>query len=195
MVDYCFKERPKGLDFSLRVKKRGITLPGNHGYALTSKKALENILRHIPYKNLSLLDIGSGKGGVVCFALELGCRHAEGIEYEVFLHNIAVKNISLLGYGDRAVSHQMDARDFKRYADFDIYYLFNPFDPAIYAQVIDELVRQNKLAPVTNQPKYLVCYGDTNVDAINHSGFFTLLHEAPCPYRGNVFRIYSLSFT
>ena len=42
---YAFVECPRGLDFSIRNKAAGITLAGNHGYALTSKKALRNMLR------------------------------------------------------------------------------------------------------------------------------------------------------
>lgn len=187
---YLFLEFPRGLDFSIRVKKRGITLEGNHGYALTSKKALKNMLNRIPYRDLSFLDIGSGKGGVICFAYELGCKKSEGVEYEEFLHKIAKKNISLLGYDEHVESIRIDARDFKRYAEFDIYFMFNPFEADIYSSVVYSIVEQNKAIKRYDKQKYLLCYGNTNLDAIEKTNYFELLLEEKCPYRGNMYRIY-----
>ena len=88
---YIFIELPKGLDFSLRIKSHKSFYAGNHGYALTSKKALQNILVGIPLEGKSFLDIGSGKGGCICYALELGCERSEGVECEKILHDITQK--------------------------------------------------------------------------------------------------------
>lgn len=191
---YLFLEFPRGLDFSIRAKKRGITLEGNHGYALTSKKALKNILSKIPYRKLSFLDIGSGKGGVICYAYELGCERSEGIEYEEFLHKIAQKNIKILEYNEHVKSTKIDARDFERYAEFDIYFMFNPFDPDIYSEVVNSIFKQNKAILHLDREKYLICYGDANLDAVNKTKYFELLTEQKCPYRGNLYRIYKSKF-
>jgi hypothetical protein len=40
----------------------GVTLPGNYGYALTSKPALSNMLKGIELTNKTFLDGGSDKG-------------------------------------------------------------------------------------------------------------------------------------
>ena len=66
-----FFERSIGLDLRLR-DKRGVTLYGDHGYALISKPALENILKEIDLPDKEFLDAGSGKGGVVISAEKLG---------------------------------------------------------------------------------------------------------------------------
>lgn len=192
LLRYLFVEYPRGLDFSIRNKAAGITLPGNHGYALTSKAALKNMIRHIPYAGKSLIDIGSGKGGVICYAYELGLSTCTGVEYEEHLHKIAQKNIARLGYAPAVSAVRADAREYAAYADFDIYFLFNPFDYDIYADVIDRLVAQNRSASQTRGPKYLVCYGDANIEAVHATGAFSLLVEERCPYRGNTFRIFEL---
>lgn len=62
LSNYLIFELPRGLDISLR-NKGGVTLPGNHGYALTSKSALKNMLKDIDLSDKKFLDIGSGKGG------------------------------------------------------------------------------------------------------------------------------------
>lgn len=62
-LNYLIFELPRGLNISPRSKSTGITLQGNHGYALTSRSALKNMLNGIDLKNKSFLDIGSGKGG------------------------------------------------------------------------------------------------------------------------------------
>ncbi len=185
---------PKGLDFSLRCKSIGITHTGNHGYALTSKKALKNILLNIPYSGKTFLDIGSGKGGVICFAYELGCIKSEGLECENFLHNIAKKNIQILNYKSSVISTNIDARLFNRYSEYDIYFMFNPFDDNIYAQVIDAIVKQVLNAPCKTREKYLICYGHANLDAVYSSGVFTLQKDGMCPYRGNSYKIYKISY-
>lgn len=192
LLRFAFFELPRGLDFSVRNKSSGITLPGNHGYALTSKRALKNMLKHISYANKSLIDIGSGKGGVICYAHELGVRTCVGVEYEEHLHRIAEKNITRLGYFPSVSSVNIDAREYKNYADFDIYFLFNPFDYDIYAKVLNCIVDQNSSNTTGGSPKFLICYGDANLEAVHAMGVFSLVTEEQCPYRGNFYRIFRL---
>lgn len=188
-LSYLILELPRGLDISLRSKANGITLQGNHGYALTSKSALKNMLRDIPLKDKSLLDIGSGKGGAVIYAHQLGCKRAAGIEYEKFLHDIAVKNFSILKLNPYCESFNMDARVFLNYACYDILFMFNPFDDDIYDDVVRQLASQILRFDRTKD-KYLICYGGANIDAVNKTGLFSLVREDRCPHRGNMFRVF-----
>jgi 16S rRNA G966 N2-methylase RsmD len=193
LLRYLFVERPMGLDFSIRDKTTGITLPGNRGYALTSKKALKNILKQIPHAGKALLDIGSGKGGVICYAYELGLKTCEGIEFEEHLHKIAERNIKKLGYSSQVKSTNVDARKYERYADFDIYFMFNPFNYDIYAEVLNSIIEQNKKSPSRGGEKFLICYGDANIDAVRAANSFSLIVENECPYRGNTYRIFKMN--
>jgi 16S rRNA G966 N2-methylase RsmD len=188
-LNYLFLELPRGLNISPRSKTTGITLQGNHGYALTSRAALKNMLNGIHLQNQSFLDVGSGKGGVIIYSHELGCVNSAGIEYEKSLHDIAVKNIEKLKLSSYCTSYNIDARNFKSYADFDILFMFNPFDDDIYESVIKEIRLQILEAKPTNT-KYLICYGNANIDAVHNSGIFSLIREDYCPYRGNSFRVF-----
>ncbi len=186
---YIFLEYPRGLDFSMRNKSAGISLQGSHGYALTSKKALQNILIDIPLRGKSLLDIGSGKGGVICYAVQLGCKNAAGIEYEEGLHIRALINIKKLGLDAICESYNVDAQTFDSYENFDIYFMFNPFDDDIYENVINKIVLNNK-KNVSNEDKFLICYGGANISSVIKSGYFELVRESVCPERGNLIRVF-----
>jgi 16S rRNA G966 N2-methylase RsmD len=164
-------------------------LRGSHGYALTSHSALQNMLTGITLHNKSFLDIGSGKGGVTIYAQQLGCAISAGIEYEKHLHDIALRNIARLNLESSCTSYNLDARSFENYADFDIFFMFNPFDDHIYEEVINairlQIVQSNFL-----RQRHLVCYGGGNIEAVNKSGLFSLIREDRCPYRGTLFRVF-----
>ena len=187
LVNYFFFEIPFGLNISPRSKLKGITLKGNNGYALTAKAALKNILKNINLENLKFLDIGSGKGGVVIFSYQLGCASSTGIEYEKFLHELAVNNISKLKYNNHCFLENLDARNFKKYAEYDILFMFNPFVLSIYEEVVKEIKMQIENSKIL-KTRYLICYGETNIEAINNSVIFKLIEEYLCPYRGNIYR-------
>lgn len=188
---YIFIELPKGIDFSLRMKSNKSFFAGNHGYALTSKKALQNILIGIPLEGKSFLDIGSGKGGCIYYAYQLGCVRSEGVECEKVLHDIAQKNIKQLKISSFVISNHVDALLFKRYSQFDIYFIFNPFDYEIYEKVVDAIVAQN-VQSLNNRVKYLICYGDGSVEYIKSKACFKFIKEGVCPYRGNLFNVFQL---
>jgi hypothetical protein len=67
--------------------------------------------------------------------------------------------------------------------------MFNPFDDDIYESVIKEIKLQILEAKPT-KTKYLICYGNANIDAVNNSGIFSLIRKDNCPYRGNSFRVF-----
>ena len=192
LLEFAFLEYPRGLDFSLRKKSSGISLVGSHGYALTSKPALSEMLARIDYNDKTFLDIGSGKGGAIVFAHQLGCGRSAGIEFETQLHEIALKNIDILQLSDSCTSFNLDARAFKEYADYDIYFMFNPFEDNIYKEVIDAIVVQNTTFDVTG-PKYLICYGGANIDAVISHSCFRLIEHGVCRYRLNDFWIFAMN--
>lgn len=191
-LSYLILELPRGLNISPRAKSIGITLQGNHGYALTSRAALKNMLAGIGLQNQSFLDIGSGKGGVIIYSHQLGCLNSAGIEFEKPLHDIAVKNIERLKLNTHCTSYNLDARNFKSYADFDILFMFNPFGDDIYEAVIKEIKLQ-LLGSDLKRARYLICYGGANIGAVKNSGVFALIREDYCPYRGNSFRVFKFN--
>jgi 16S rRNA G966 N2-methylase RsmD len=188
LFNYIIFELPRGLDISLR-DKGGVTLQGNNGYALTSKSALKNMLKDVDLVNKKFLDIGSGKGGVIIYAKQLGCKISSGIEYENSLHQIAINNLKILNMLDFCSSIKMDARHYKSYAEFDILFMFNPFDDEIYEEVVKQIASQLKLSKDINE-RYLICYGGANINSVISTGIFKLVREEYCPYRANLFRVF-----
>lgn len=188
VFEYLFKERPKGLDFSLRRKSVGLTVAGNNGYARTSTAALKHVLKGIPVSGKNFLDIGSGKGAVVADACELGCERSVGIECETALHRIAQKNFRILAIADKCESRLIDAREFGDFANFEIFFLFNPFSAEIYRDVLNRLIKQ--WLGGKRQQIYIICYGGSDVTPILESGLFEIFNMGSCPYRGNQFIVF-----
>ena len=73
-----------------------------------------------------ILDIGCGKGFVLHFFSSFDFDTVSGIEYNDDLCRTARRNLSC-GTKNITVYHG-DATKFLRYADYDSFYLYNPFD-------------------------------------------------------------------
>jgi SAM-dependent methyltransferase len=173
-------------------KAKGISSKGNHGYALTSRKAVKNILRGLPIQvDDSFLDIGCGKGGVLCFATEFPFGRIAGIEIESRLVGIAKRNLEILHLQSRVEVIQADALTFEHYSEFNFFFLFNPFDLEIYGEVLVRIFRCIEAqGPDDDSTTWLLCYGESNVEAIWRSNLFELYRSEVCPYRGNSLRIW-----
>jgi hypothetical protein len=59
--------------------------------------------------------------------------------------------------------------------------------------VLNAIIAQNLASPERKQDKYLICYGDANIEAVRASNAFSLKVEQECPYRGNTYRIFNLT--
>ncbi len=169
-----FWEKPRGLDFSLRQKSKGISMKGNHGYALTQKKAFSNIMSRLDINNDdSFIDIGCGKGGVLYYASKYPFRRVAGVEIEDELYEIAVRNFQKLNMPNIEVFHD-NAITFDKYSEFNVFFLFNPFDPDIYQQVIDSIF--NTLNKTRQDSRvYLICYGATITEYIKDKNEMQLI--------------------
>jgi len=180
LCQYLFFEKPKGLDFSLRDLSE-IKNQQQHGYAMTSDKAIENISSIVSFKDKRFLDIGSGKGRVPYKASQLGCRVADGVEFSEKFHRIAVNNYQILEVSDRCKSHNLAAENFKNYNDYDIYFLFNPFEDELYGKVIDEIMKQVEI----NGMRHLICYGGANLGSVYKYENIQQIYKGLCPHRNN----------
>ena len=185
LLSWLLLEKPRGLDFSLRSKFN--LTDGYHGYAMTSRSALENIAKFAPIKGTNFLDIGSGKGAVVVNAIKIGAKSATGIEFNEKLHNIAVQNFRVLKQQEWAKSINADALQFEEYNKYDYYFLFNPFDSDVYSKVISRILDQTSGSP---QIRVLVCYGDSNLKFLYSQSRLKLTHSSICPFRLNEINIF-----
>ena len=183
-IHYLFNhfviEKPRGLEFSYRDLSH-ISNSQHNGYAMTSDKAICDIARKINFLDKSFLDIGSGKGRVPYQAFKLGAKHAEGVEISEKLHSIACKNYEILGVQKNVISNCIDAREFQRYNEFDIYFLFNPFKNDLYEEVIDILMAQVVL---NSRNRHIILYGGSNLASIEKYSYVKKVYKGVCPHRG-----------
>ncbi|MDB2419134.1 class I SAM-dependent methyltransferase [Amylibacter sp.] len=92
--------------------------------------------------DLKLVDVGCGKGKVLCIWGKMfpQSRQVIGVEYSKELYEICVANLNKIGVSNirvfcsDALDEQIDLEN-----DFTIFYLFNPFDRSIIEQFIARL--------------------------------------------------------
>lgn len=184
---YLIFEWPRGLDFSRRDLS---VLDGAkaeyHGYAVTTKAALKNINSVVPFKGRKVLDIGSGKGNVLNQAYRLGAASCHGIEFHNSLHNIACNNLKKLGIHNQCKSLNLPAEEFLSYKDYDLYFLFNPFDPKLYRKVLTLICEQAGFSG----DRVLIMYGAHDDSVLTKEKKFLLIYSGRCPDRKNQLKIY-----
>ncbi len=107
----------------------------------------------------SVLDIGCGKGLVLLFFGRLHFDKVAGIEYNKNLSALA--RINLDKVSGRATVYEGDAASFSMYQDYDVYYLYNPFDRTILEKCLDRILSSLGSAPRTLTVFYCnPVYGD-----------------------------------
>ncbi len=134
-------ERLRGLDFSMRdYSSLNYTSRKMHPYSATPPNHFRAILNELNFDHdRSFLDIGCGKGLMLKMAKEHpGFIKCTGIEYNKKLADICTRNMHRLGMDDVTVWNG-DAREFKEYESYDTFYLFNPFGPDIFPDVINKI--------------------------------------------------------
>lgn len=188
---YYFIEKPHGLDFSLRSRDKKSSVSSS-GYALTSKKALKNILSDIPIDSSSrFIDVGGGKGGTAIFSLELGFLHSASLEFEEYLHNIAKKNVSILNLEDRIRLIHVDAFQYHGYGEYSHIFMFRPLNGTLMRDLLKHISMNIKES--TSKKIYILIYGGVPFEYINEVLLLNtanaLVKNEICPYRGNEIRV------
>ena len=105
-------------------------------------------------------------------------------------NNIAKKNFEILNLSNTCESNCIDATKFDRYNDFDIFFLFNPFEDELYEKVIDALIVQ---CSQQENKKFIICYGGANLPSIQKYPNTKKIYEGSCPHRHNSINIYQLN--
>lgn len=147
------KERKKGLDFSM-MKLTDNHYPKNkksnyYGYFMTTEETIKNGLDRVPVNpsDKAFIDVGCGKGICLKAACEYGYSKVAGIE---FLHDIAEtakKNMEILALD--AIVYEENAITFDKYAEYDVFYFYNPFDATIFKEVIASIDKSLSVRPRT----------------------------------------------
>ncbi len=136
-------ERLQGLDFTranqqpgeLGLDEREVFIPSPSG-----GKALRRIFAELGIQpSDKVLDIGCAKGSAMRDLLRFPFAQVDGIELSPELAEVAERNFAKLGQ-TRARVFCGDARKFGSYGDYNVFYLYNPFQPPILDQVLRALL-------------------------------------------------------
>lgn len=134
------KEKLHGLDFSMvYVGDLQRNVDEFHGYSMTDADDMKWMLRSIPVNTAesAFLDVGCGKGMCMKCAVESGYKKVAGLDLDEHLLSIARNNMKKLKMNVDCI--YTNAVEFNHYADYDVFYFYNPFGRHIFAQVIEKI--------------------------------------------------------
>lgn len=115
-------------------------------YAPTPVALFELMLASIrgPLQDFTFVDLGSGKGRILCLAACKPFRRVVGVEFSPALHEAAVANIAALRQSGRARARVVeplltDATTYALPSGPLVVYLYNPFSEPILFEVLAKL--------------------------------------------------------
>lgn len=122
--------------------------PDGHHYATMRYVTINRILDFLELQpSDTFVDIGSGKGRVLCCAARSELRAVIGIEFSKELCKVAETNAARMrGRKSPIAIHQMPAQEFN-YSEETVFTLFNPFGAATLATVLGKLELSGKAYP------------------------------------------------
>ena len=107
---------------------------------------LEEIFKQLNYLNPEplnhFIDIGCGKGRVMCVAANKGFNKVTGIDFSKEFCDAATENLSLTKQKFSSLNYAVinnDAFYFEIPSDVDCIFLFNPFDETIMSGVLENI--------------------------------------------------------
>ena len=131
------------MDFSYIDKS--VKAGGREPYYATPFLSLINLKRYIVRdlddgREHSVIDIGCGKGFMLYFFSHFAFKKVSGIEYDKRLSMIARHNLKRLLRYDCVRIYNGDATRFKKYSEYNVFYLYNPFDKDTLSKVISRIM-------------------------------------------------------
>ncbi len=132
-----------GADELKNIKKKGIDISHATIYMPVSYDVLDEFFTKAMVVNAKhFLDIGCGKGRVMCVAAANGLTKISGIELSENLYNDAANNLAITNIKYPSVQFQLtnaDAFDTDIEADVDFIFMFNPFDDVVMCAVLENI--------------------------------------------------------
>ena len=127
--------------------------------------------------DFTFVDMGSGKGRVLLFALEAGFRRSVGVEFADELHAVAVNNAHIARQHGLLIEPLLgDAGDFDFPDEPLVVHFNNPFHDPVMVRVIANLGRSYERRPRS----LVVLYHQLTVeDAGDETGNLALLDKVP----------------
>ena len=109
-------------------------------YGTVPYRTINTILNHLQMgRNDVFVDLGCGKGRVLCCASLRSIEKTIGIECSPLLSAIALRNVEALRFHHNPITVlTMEAQDFD-YTVGTVYYLFHPFGPGTLTKVMKQI--------------------------------------------------------
>jgi len=140
-----------GADELKSLEKKGVDTSHATIYMPISYVLLQEIFKQLPKKPAKhFLDIGCGKGRVLCVAAHLGFNNITGIDFSKQLCEDALVNLALTKEKVPALQYKVVTKDAMNYeipADVDCIFLFNPFDVVIMGAVVFNIMESAQEYP------------------------------------------------
>lgn len=143
-VNYI-NERIHGLDFSMvYVGQLQQEVAEFHGYSMTDAGDMKRMLQAIPIDTteVAFLDVGCGKSMCMKCAVESGYKKVAGLDLDQHLLNIARSNMTKLNMDADCI--YANAVEFTKYADYDVFYFYNPFGRSVFEKVIQKIKKSQE---------------------------------------------------
>ena len=167
-----FLKYKKGLDFTGRINDSDVQKRGYEGcYPVNS------ILKKLHIQqNDAILDIGCGKGLFLYYASKYPFFKIDGLEYSSSLVQTAQKNCTIIS-DSRIHIFNCDARVFTNYAEYNMFFLNNPFSEDIMKQVVTEI----KSSFLTSNRKHIIVIYQFpfNIEVFLNQGFHIIYDNFP----------------
>ena len=163
-----FFEVLKGVDFKRNIKKsKSKVLQKYYNYEHTIKEDLVNVLNDLKIsKNDKILDIGCGKGYALYLMHQFNFKNIDGLELSKKLSDIAKKNFIIIK--KKTNIYNVNAIKFKHYGNYNLFYMFNPFNRSIMEIVLNKIIKK------INKKKIYIIYNNPTCHLILNKNFFLI---------------------
>ena len=132
-----------GADELTKLNEKGIDIEHATIYMPASDDLLEQVFSNVPMKSFRhFIDIGCGKGRIMCVAAHFGATKVTGIDFSKEFCDAAKLNLAKTKLQFTALEYKVlnnDAFYFEIPDDADCIFMFNPFDEVIMSGVIENI--------------------------------------------------------
>lgn len=176
-----------GADELDNLAKKGIDTSHATIYMPISYVLLEKIFRQLPPKPAQhFLDIGCGKGRVLCVAAQHGFKQITGIDFSKQLCEDAITNLEKTKGKYPALKYNVVTKDAMNYeipSGVDCIFLFNPFDVVVMGAVVYNIMESAQEYPrdiivVYANPLYADLFFEEGFEEIFHTKEMKYLEAA-----------------
>lgn len=117
-------------------------------YGTIPYRAINTILNHLHLDSSDVfVDLGCGKGRVLCCAAQHSVNSSIGVEYSAPLSEIAKENVKKLRRSRSPVKVQTTEAQTFDYSVGSVFYMFHPFGPNTLREVMKELKKGLQRVP------------------------------------------------